>query len=233
MVISHRTGFPNWRIKDQPLEFFNQPGETFGYSGEGFVYLQKAIEHLLSIPFNDMMIERVFHPLAMKKSSFVWKKEFDLLTANGHTLGNKSVKKDKIDEPNAAGTLHTTAQEYALFVMDVLRLRHDKSNVLKTTKLMREVLTPQPQLSSELSWGLGWGLQETPYGSSFWHWGDNGVFRNFVIGFIENELGIVILTNSKKGIKFFKVLFNQVLESELPCFKVMSDPTPYFALERK
>jgi hypothetical protein len=35
MVLSHTSGFPNWRQKGR-LEFLFDPGERFGYSGEGF-----------------------------------------------------------------------------------------------------------------------------------------------------------------------------------------------------
>src|SRR4029078_6503121 len=38
-VLSHTTGFANWRRRD-PLKLFFAPGERFRYSGEGYVYLQ-------------------------------------------------------------------------------------------------------------------------------------------------------------------------------------------------
>ncbi len=56
MVLSHRTGFPNWRWFDKPPEdleinrgdFFmiNEPNITFNYSGEAYQYLARVIAHL-------------------------------------------------------------------------------------------------------------------------------------------------------------------------------------------
>ncbi|HYA64881.1 MAG TPA: serine hydrolase domain-containing protein, partial [Candidatus Sulfotelmatobacter sp.] len=40
-ILSHRTGFPNWRGDGNPLTIRFTPGERFSYSGEGFVLLNK------------------------------------------------------------------------------------------------------------------------------------------------------------------------------------------------
>lgn len=233
MVLSHTTGFPNWCLENHPLEIYNYPGEKFGYSGEGYVYLQKAIEYFLSTPLNEYMLNTVLHPLGMKKSSYIWIEDYEALSAVGHTIRNKTVPKNKPSESLSAATLHTTAHEFALFVIDVFKLKHYQSSILNTTELMEEVLKPQISLNSELSWGLGWGLQETKYGRSFWHWGDNTVFKSIVIGFLNEELGFVITTNSKKGIKFLRSLFNQILDFDLPCFKFLANLEPYMAYKRK
>ena len=43
MVLTHRTGFPNWRTGKLDIKF--TPGTQVSYSGEGFVYLGKVVEN--------------------------------------------------------------------------------------------------------------------------------------------------------------------------------------------
>jgi CubicO group peptidase (beta-lactamase class C family) len=48
-VLSHTTGFPNWRRK-KPLKTHFRPGERHSYSSEGYVYLQHVLSHLRPEP---------------------------------------------------------------------------------------------------------------------------------------------------------------------------------------
>src|SRR5208282_205544 len=63
IVLSHRTGFPNWRGDDGLLPIYFTPGERFSYSGEGYIYLQRVVEQITGKPLNEYMTEAVFAPL--------------------------------------------------------------------------------------------------------------------------------------------------------------------------
>lgn len=67
-VLSHTTGFPNWRFfrKDGKLAFERAPGEAYGYSGEGYEYLARAISNKLQRPFPLLVQEQVFIPAGMQ-----------------------------------------------------------------------------------------------------------------------------------------------------------------------
>src|SRR5258708_20225 len=120
IVLSHRTGFRNWR-NDQPLKIYFTPGERFSYSGEGYVYLQTVVEQITGKPLNDVITELVFTPLGMASSSYVWRPVFDALTATGHYPDAHSVDLWKPHHSASASTLNTTAHDYALFLSAILR----------------------------------------------------------------------------------------------------------------
>ena len=88
MVLTHTSGFPNWRPKNESLKIHFQPGERFSYSGEGFLYLQKVIEQISGLSLEDYIKKNVFTPLEMNHSTFVWVN--DNRKAEGHNPGNFS-----------------------------------------------------------------------------------------------------------------------------------------------
>ena len=45
-VLSHTSGLPNWRSKENPLRISFPPGTKWSYSGEGYHYLQTVLTRL-------------------------------------------------------------------------------------------------------------------------------------------------------------------------------------------
>ena len=145
-VLSHRTGFPNWRGDGNPLTIRFTPGERFSYSGEGFVYLQKVVEQLTGESLNDYMTEAVFAPLGMTSSSYVWRADYDSRTAAGHDGAGQARKKNKPKDANAAASLHTTASDYARFVEAVLNKAGLKHSTLK--EMERPLIAVNPECTN-------------------------------------------------------------------------------------
>jgi CubicO group peptidase (beta-lactamase class C family) len=208
-VLSHTTGFPNWRPDGKPLTINFTPGERFSYSGEGFVYLQKVVERLTGQPMNEVMRKEVFAPLGMASSTYVWQDELEPRLANGHSQFGQPLPQFKRSDANAAASLRTTPSDYAKFVIAILN-----GTGLKETTI-QQMMTPQIKVdeacvncigvkptkqSAAISWGLGAGLQHTAQGDAFWHWGDNPGFKNFIMAFRKQKTGVVILTNSDNGL---------------------------------
>ena len=64
-ILSHQTGFPNWR--DGKLEFMFTPGTQYQYSGEGYEYLRKALVSKFKKSLNELASELIFKPLEMQR----------------------------------------------------------------------------------------------------------------------------------------------------------------------
>ena len=225
-VLTHTTGFPNWRPKDQALKIIIPPGERFSYSGEGFVYLQKVVEHLSGQPFDTFMKQMVFEPLGMKSSSYIWQPAYETLKATGHDSAGHPNEKRKNNEANAAASLHTTSLDYAKFVIAVMNgtgLKASTSKAMLSSQVKVDEgcrnctgTPPSGKLSPFISWGFGVGLQQTRDGLAFWHWGDNGDVHCYVLGYPEQKLGIVVLTNSGNGHAIIPEIIRETIGGHQP-----------------
>ncbi len=228
MALSHKTGFPNWRRpRDGDLKMHFTPGEKFSYSGEGYVYLQRVVEKLTGKSLNNFMTESVFKPLGMRHSSYEWREVYENNYAVGHGEFGVPIDRDPMTEGNAAFSLYTTAVDYAKFVIAILEGAGLASETVK------EMLSPQihlnedcvnctqnttSNLSDSNAWGLGWGLQLTDEGTSFWHWGDQGIFRCYTVAFQDQKIGVVYFTNSENGLAIRDELVPRVIGGRHPAF---------------
>jgi len=226
-VLSHNTGFPNWRPEGKPLVIHFTPGERFSYSGEGFVYLGQVIERITGVLLDRFVAQTVFEPLGMKESSLVWEQPFNQQTATGHTEAGVAIPKRKPLKHNAAASLHTTATDYARFMIAVmngtgLKPATARAMISQQTKVDQGcsncIGRPVTQPSESIFWGLGVGLQHTAGGDSFWHWGDNGVFRCMMIGYPASKQGIIIFTNSGNGLAIAPHIAKLAMHEAQPAF---------------
>ena len=194
-VMSHMTGLPNWRPRGGALEFRRDPGKEFGYSGEGFVFMQKVIEHITGKECDEFVLERVFAPLGMTSSSYVWMDDYDERTASSHGLFLNTRKMRKNTRAVAAASLKTTAGDYARFLIAVINGTGLKPETHKA------LLTPQSETDSNgVKWGLGIGLQESGDSGCVWHWGDNGDYKAFALASVKDKIGVVYFANSFNGL---------------------------------
>jgi CubicO group peptidase (beta-lactamase class C family) len=84
-VLSHSTGLPNWRGDgSEKLTPAFEPGSRFQYSGEGFFHLQRVVEHITGKGFEALMQEKIFTPLGMTSSTFLWLADADERYVAGH-----------------------------------------------------------------------------------------------------------------------------------------------------
>ena len=94
-VLTHSTGLPNWRSQDSDkLTPAFEPGTRFQYSGEGFFHLQRAVEHITGSGFESIMDERIFKPLGMSSTSYIWLADAKDRLVAGHNGPNPFYNRD-------------------------------------------------------------------------------------------------------------------------------------------
>ena len=219
MVLSHTPGFPNWRLRGNPIEIQFEPGEKYSYSGEGFQYLQAVVEKITGLTMIEFMQKEVFDPLEMTHSSYVWKPEFDEATAFPHNMLEEASEKRKPSFPMAAATLHTTAPDFAKYMMAVMNEEGLSGETVSQMLTTQSVVDPEK--SDAVTWGLGVGLEHTPHGLAYWHWGDNMLFRCLFVALPKQKIGVVYFTNSFNGLSVRAQIVAAAIGGEHP---IMTSP---------
>jgi CubicO group peptidase (beta-lactamase class C family) len=218
MVLSHTTGFPNWREGSNDrvhptsgaLRLRWPPGTRWGYSGEGFTYLQKVVEQLSAAPVADYLTDVVLRPLGMTESTFAWPRADERRLAIGHD--ERGAARPLLRPPvakAAAGGLFTTAPDYLRFLDHCLVHEH-------------RMFVPHAQIDEELGWGLGWGIETGEDG--VWQWGNDPGYKNFVIGRPLQRLGVVVLTNGDRGADVYTAAVRELLPGPHPSLEAWKRP---------
>jgi CubicO group peptidase (beta-lactamase class C family) len=225
MVLSHTTGFPNWRFltDDGRLRIMFDPGSRFSYSGEGFTLLQKVVEGVTGRGLEELARTRIFAPLGMERTSYVWQEMYESNLAAPHDEFVRPRRVNRRRDAEAAGSMQTTAADYARFLAAIM-------NAEGTRKASVEaMLEPQIAVQSErmfgpgawndtgeyadirLAWSLGWGRFDTEYGRAFFHTGHDFGFQNYTVTYPDAGVGIVLLSNSDN----FESVAREIVEAAL------------------
>ena len=108
-VLSHSSGWRNWRNgRDVPLTSDFPPGSKFSYSGEGYFFLQRIVEKLTGKGLQRLARDRVFVPLGMKSSGYLWRPELDAALAAPHTARGQPM--DSVNARNGKAYLGLVAE---------------------------------------------------------------------------------------------------------------------------
>jgi CubicO group peptidase (beta-lactamase class C family) len=230
-VLSQSTGLPNWR-GGEPLKTYFVPGTRFSYSGEAFVWLQAVVEKITGEPLDTAMRQLVFDPLGMRETAYVWRRAFDADYADPHDGALVAGSRGRPARGNAAGSLLTTAADYALFLKAVLTgARLDPATArlwlepqIRLTRNCIYCTIERPEIDMHVAWGLGWGLE--PDAETFFHWGDidKGRFKAFTMGSVKGRTAVVAFTNGFNGMSIMPDLIGQVIAGQHPALGWLNYP---------
>ena len=231
-VLSHTSGFQNWRSRKEPLKIHFTPGEQYLYSGEGYHYLQSVVTRLTghvnskacgqyeggvevcATDFDAHMKANLLQPFGMSSSGYVWtdaigKRMARSHDAQGRPLQNKRSTAVDVARYGSAGALLTTAAEYAKFLIEVIDPKASDRFRLGRASL-REMLRPHAKVTDgdgySVSWGLGWRIARTKDGELVSHGGDNTGFHSLAEVCVAKKSGYVIMTNGDNGTELLKHL---------------------------
>lgn len=216
IVLTHSTGFPNWRKPEEAIRLEFLPGSAYKYSGEGYMLLQVVVEQLTHRPLNKLARTYVFDPLGMQNSSFRWEPDFETMMAHGHDEAGQVFVFRKTAQEAAAYSLFTTAEDYGKFMQALLM--HDGLSDLTFADMFKPQIPTGYGKEQQCAWGLGLGLQNVDQGKAFWHWGDNGIYKCFMMGIPEKKMGFVYFTNSANGLNMGEKIVEFLLGEDFPNF---------------
>jgi CubicO group peptidase (beta-lactamase class C family) len=204
-LISHQTGFPNWR--DEKLKFQFTPGTKYQYSGEGFEYLRKVLESRFNKSLSALASELIFEPFNMEDTRYVWDDKIEEQRLSlGFDKSGKSYKVHKRKVANGADDLLTTIEDYGTFLTAVLNGYGLSEHVFK------EMQSNQVSSQKGKHFGLGFEKYDFRDGNfALSHGGsDNGV-QTIVFIFPKTKQGMLIFTNVDDGYKVYESLLSQYL----------------------
>jgi CubicO group peptidase (beta-lactamase class C family) len=224
MCLSHTTGFPNWRwfMDDNRLQFISDPGERHGYSGEGIGLLQMLIEELTDKGIEELARERIFEPLGMDRTGYVWQDGWSDNLARPHDQFSRPKRFNRRHEADAAGSIATTPGDYARLLVAVLNARGeeqatvDQMLTLQIANRHAAMFGPRYWEESDefdnAGWGLGWGRFDCgELGRAIFHTGHDDGAQNYTVTFVDRGIGVVLMSNSDN----FEGVSRQLLEATI------------------
>ena len=226
MALNHTTGLPNWRWlePDEKLRFKFEPGGRYAYSGEGINLLQLVVETLAGQSLTTLSQARVFGPLKMTRTSYVWQPIFEANYALGYDEQGQALKKRRRTKPGAAGSLETTPADYAAFLVAIMRgqgLRPAARRELTRPQVripfqaqfgpLATVAAPDSNRAIQLSYALGWGTFESPYGPAYFKEGHDDGWENHSVVFERPQKALLLMGNSSNADGIYRELLRRLL----------------------
>ncbi len=215
-VLTHTTGFPNWRQgPDLPIQF--EPGSQYQYSGEGFSYLQSVIEEITGKTFERFMLDNILVPLGMTSSYITWDMTSVRQIAKPHDEEGRRVAGKYVTPPSgaeaaegmarygAAAMLMTTPTDYATFLLEFLNPKPADTFRLNAAS-RAEMLRPQvkTRFGSE---GLAWNLEEHEgVPRLFAHSGSDTGYYCLSAASLERRSGLMVMLNGDAYVPFLMKL---------------------------
>lgn len=180
-----------------PLNF--NPGEKYEYSNLGYFILAEIITQVSGTPWQDYIHNKLFVPAGMNNTYLT---DFYLVIpnrANGYMHRNDILVNayPMYAVRPSGGFLSTTSD----MIKWEKTMREGKIILKKDTweKLWSPFIKMSDKQTSKEFYGFGWAIDEYKGHKIVVHGGSNPGFRSVVIRFVDDNLSIIILTNTSEA----------------------------------
>jgi CubicO group peptidase (beta-lactamase class C family) len=210
MVLSHRTGFPNWRANepDNRLRIKFEPGTNYGYSGEGYQYLAMVLKHLDGTDWDGLekkFQEKVAQPLGMKHTVFIQDSytkihKADPYDKNGNWVDKENGLNSKYRfQFRAPESVHTEALDFSKWLIDLMKEEQLTKSSYKELFKPHSLVEEQSNSYYNVNYTLGFFRPDIPFTNLYIHGGNNYGFTSWFAFDKNKEWGYVLFTNSDFG----------------------------------
>ncbi len=208
IVLSHRSGFPNWRddYPDKKLFIQFEPDTDYHYSGEGYQYLAEVLKHLLNTNWSGLEQEfqkRVAIPFKMEHTKFIQDDYIKKHKVQPYDIKGKWIDKYASDLWRsydsvfvAPTTIHSEAVDFSKWMIAMMNKKGLSENGFK------ELYKPHSEIVSGFlrqDYTLGFTkLSILNIGELYTHSGNNDGFSTYFALDKDKNWGFVVFTNSSK-----------------------------------
>jgi CubicO group peptidase (beta-lactamase class C family) len=208
-ILSHQTGFPNWRWnnKSKKLAFDFDPGKKYQYSGEGLEYLRKALEKKFNKTLDQLANELIFKPLNMVDTKFFWDASVDSTRfAKWHNDKGGLYETYKNTKANGADDVLTTLEDYGHFLISIMNSEGLSKPVFE------DMVKHQVKTKNGKYFGLGFEIYDLGQGEyALSHGGSDKGVQTIVFIFPKTKQGLIVFTNVDDGHKVYETLLKHYL----------------------
>lgn len=210
MLLSHTSGIQESGLKGynesenlpllentiKPLRFF--PGLKRRYSWSGYSIIQKVIEDVTGLSFNEYITTEVLEPLNMKRSSFnIEFLEDENNITKGHDLFGKEIEGGwRVYPELAASGLWSTPNDISKIIIELQKILTEEYEGLLTKESVESMFSYQIG-----GWGLGPSLKFNDEDLIFRHSGESSGYISYFVGKAYKGDSVVIMCNGENSWK--------------------------------
>ncbi len=200
-----------WGTKHDPSVPKASP---FQYANLGYIIVGAMIEKVSGEPWDNLIFTRIFEPLGLKSAGLGPQATFGKYDAPvGHRIDDKGKITSRpwgqaADLPAAvgpAGLVHMNVEDFATWAgwnagegkRGPAIIKPETLKRLHAAHITMEIAHPKPGTPKTGSYGFGWGLSKFDWSDKplLTHNGSNGMNFSSILVDVENDAGVVVMTN--------------------------------------